>query len=67
LKSSPVLKVQRPAAHLGALNIPAIYFDFLSARIFMISKCYFESEGESERLDLPFFIEFYLTSGFLIR
>ena len=47
--------------------LSAIYFNSLSARIFMISKCYFESEGESERLDLPFFIEFYLTRGFPIR
>ena len=33
----------------------------------MVSKCYLDSEGESEWLDLPFFIEFNLTSGFLIR
>jgi hypothetical protein len=33
----------------------------------MVSKCYLDSEGESEWLDLPFFIEFDLTSVLLIR
>jgi hypothetical protein len=37
------------------LVIPAICFDFLSTRIFMISNCYIGSEGESTWQELPFF------------
>ena len=59
ISSFPVLKL--------LVMLSAIYFNFLSTRVFMVSKCYLDSEGESEWLDLPFFIEFNSTSGFLIR
>jgi hypothetical protein len=45
----------------------AIYHSFSRGEIFTVSKCYLESEDESEWLDLPFFIGFNLTRGLPIR
>jgi hypothetical protein len=42
-------------------------FRFAAIQLSFAAKGYFVSEGESKRLDLPFFIEFNLTSGFLVR
>ena len=49
------------------LSTSAIYLSFLSVWIFMVPKCYLDSEDESGNLDLPFFIEFNLTRDFPIR
>ena len=45
ISSFPVLRL--------LLMLPAIYFNFLSARIFMISNCYLDTEGESVLQDSP--------------
>jgi hypothetical protein len=42
-----------PAFLFLRVPISAIYFNFLSPRIFMISNCYLDSEGESAWQDSP--------------
>ena len=39
--------------HRVGLHVSAIYFNSLSTRIFMISNCYLDSEGESAWQDSP--------------
>jgi len=40
-------------ARKAGLQVAAIYFNIISARILMISNCYLESEGESVLQDSP--------------
>ena len=38
---------------MAEVLLTAIYFNFLNARIFMISNCYLDTEGESAWEDSP--------------